>query len=163
MSLELKTFLVNSYGALASRYVKEAAGAEVFRIDISKRAHEEVPSFPIFVAVTGLDRCVLEIVGLPMHGEIEQLVKSKGGEMSIMNCQHHLRVTLETTDFEFVSQLSSNIQEGMALGQDDPNSNEESIKARTAESLHYFAGLLKQYSVQTRGVEKTRPDGLFAF
>jgi hypothetical protein len=159
MSLEFKTFLINSYVTLASRHVKDAVGGDIFRIDISKRSHEGVPPLPIYVAVTGLDRFVLD---LPMHNAIEPLVRSKGGEMSTMNSQGRVSVTLETTDFEFVSQLSSLMRESTALGQERPNTNNESIEARTAESLQDFAGLLKQYSVQTRGIEKTRPDGLFA-
>jgi len=160
MSLEFKRFLVNSYGGLASGYVKGALGADVFRIDVSERTDEGAAPFPIYVAVTGLDRFVLD---LPMHDEIEQLVRSRGGEMSAMNSQCRVSVTLETTDYGFVSQISSVLRERMGSDQEDSDSHDESIAARTAESLRYFAGLLKQYSVQTRGMEKTRPDGLFAF
>jgi hypothetical protein len=159
MSLEFKTFLVNSYGASSSVRVKEAVGADVFRIDVSGRTDEESPSFPIYVAITGLDRFILD---LPMNDGIEQVVRSKGGEMSAMDFGPRVSVTLETTDFEFVLQLSSIIRERMALGHEDSGSHGESVETHIAESLSYFAGLLKQYSVQTRGIEKTRPDGLFA-
>jgi hypothetical protein len=60
-------------------------------------------------------------------------------------------------------QLSSIIRQHIGSGQQSPDSDDESIAARTAGSLSHFAGLLRQYSVQTRGIEKTRLDGLFAF
>lgn len=160
MSLEFKTFLMNSYGALESGHARMAVGADVFRIDVFKPPHGGALPVPIYVAVTGLDRFVLD---LPLHDEIEQLVRAKGGEMSTRNSQSRIRVTLETTDYEFVLQLSSLIRERVDAGQEDSDSNEESIEPHTAQSLRYFAGLLKQYSVQTRGIEKTRPDGLFAY
>jgi hypothetical protein len=159
MSVEFKTFLVNSYGASASVSVKQAVGPDFFRIDVSKRIDEGGYPLPIYVTVTGLDRFVLD---LPLNDRIEQLVTSKGGKMSVMDLGPRVSVTLETTDYNFVSQLSSIIREPMVLNHEDSGSYDESVEAHMAESLRYFAGLLKQYSVQTRGIEKTRPDGLFA-
>jgi hypothetical protein len=160
--MEFKTFLVNSYGALALRQASEAACGEVFRIDSPNRNNNGVFCSPIYIAVTGLDRFVLKIASLPMHDKIEQLVRQKGGDLWTVNSRYGVSLTLETADFEFVSHLSSMIRDCTASRQEGANGDDESTGARTAEVLSDFAGLLKQYSVQTRGIEKTRPDGLFA-
>jgi hypothetical protein len=163
MSLELKRFLLNSYGALAHGHVKGLPGHDSFRIDDSRQTAEGSTPCHIYIAVTGLDRFLLYLVNPPMSGDVQRLVRSKGGEVSTTRSQYQIRVVLESTDFAFVLQLSELILDLGASGQVHSDHNHETIDSRTAESLSRFAGLLKQYAVQTRGMEKTRPDGLFAF
>jgi hypothetical protein len=163
MSLELKRFLLNSYGAPAHRRVKEIPGHDSFRIDDPKQAAEGSTPWRIHVAVTGLDRFLLHLTNTVMNDDIERLVKSRGGEVSTESSQCQMRVALECTDFAFVLQLSELILHPVASGQVHSDQRDETTCSRMAESLSRFAGLLKQYAVQTRGMEKTRPDGLFAF
>jgi hypothetical protein len=163
MSMEFKTFLVNSYGALPSGQARRIAGGEVIRIHGSRRNNEGAFCSPICVAVTGLDRFVLEVLNLPVHDEIETLVRAKRGRTSTMHSRCDVSVTLETADFEFVLKLGSILRERMTWGREASDSRDGSIEAGTADALSRFAGLLRQYSAQTRDMEKTRPDALFAF
>jgi hypothetical protein len=163
MSLELKRFLLNSYGALAHGHVKELPRRDVFRIDDSRQTGEGSTLCHIYVAVTGLDQFLLHLGNLPMSHDVERLVGSKGGYVSIERSQCQISVALECTDFAFVLRLSEQILDLDASGEVDSGQNHELIYSRVAESLRRFAGLLKQYAVQTRGMEKTRPDGLFAY
>lgn len=157
MSLELKQFLLNCYPVLVSRE------AHHFRIDDIKKSDEPSMGCHIYVKVTGLDRMLLHLTNAPMNREIEDLVKSKGGDISARHGRYQIALILETADSQSVFELSDLIGTlpegpGRSLNQDH-----EPLWRRTADSLSRFASLVRQYEKQTRGMEKTRPDGLFTF
>ena len=163
MSLELKTFLLNSYPTFANREAKYFAKEYSFRVDDVKEYSGGPMSCHIYVEVTGLDRFLLHLTNLPIDHEIEQLVKSKGGKIFTEHAHCRISLTLETTDSQFILRLSELIGATHGPTPRGPDQDEKWICPRTAGSLCRFAALLRQYEAQTRGIEKTRSDGLFAF
>jgi hypothetical protein len=163
MSLELERFLFNSYVPVPNKEVKDATNRRYsFRID-DLRGFEGPTFCRIYVKVTGLDRFLLHLTDSPMNHEIEQLVKSKGGEILTEHPHCRVSLTLETTDSRFIFQLSELIRDVAGPTRRYSGQDYEWICSGTAVSLYRFAALLRQYEKQTRGIEKTRPDGLFAF
>ena len=163
MSLELKTFLLNSYPTFANREAKFFAKEYSFKVDDVKGSDGGSMPGRIYVEVTGLDRFLLHLTNSPMDHEIEQLVKSKGGKIFTEHAHCRVSLTLETTDFRFILQLSELIGATDGPTPRGSDQNNKWICPRTAGSLCRFAALLRQYETQTRGIEKTRSDGLFAF
>jgi hypothetical protein len=163
MSLELKTFLLNSYPTFPNKDATYFAKEYSFRVDDAKESGESSMSCHIYVEVTGLDRFLLHLTNLPMDHEIEQLVKSKGGKIFTQHAHRRVSLILETTDSRFILQLSGLIGATDGSTPRGSDQNDKWICPRTAGSLCRFAGLLRQYETQTRGIEKTRSDGLFAF
>jgi hypothetical protein len=163
MSLELKTFLLNSYPTFANKESKYFAKEYSFRVHDAKESGGGSMSCHIYVEVTGLDRFLLHLTNLPMDHEIEQLVKSKGGKIFTEHRHCRVSLSLETTDSQFILELSELIgaTDGPTPGGSDQK--DKWICPLIAGSLCRFAALLLQYETQTRGIEKTRPDGLFAF
>ena len=163
MSLELKRFLLNCYPTFANREAKDFAKAYSFRIDDLKEFREGSMPCHIYVEVRGLDRILLNLTDLPMNHEIEELVKSKGGEIRTEHAHCCVSLTLETADSQFILQLSELVRATDGPTTRDSHQDNHWICPRIAGSLCRFAALLRQYEMQTRGIEKTRPDGLFAF
>jgi len=163
MSLELKTFLLNSYPTSANKDAKYFAKEYSFRVDDAKESAGGSRSCHIYVEVTGLDSFLLHLTNLPMDREIEQLLKSKGGKIFTEHAHCRVSLTLETTDSRFILQLSKLVGATDGPTPRGSDQNDEWICPRTAGSLCRFAALLRQYETQTRGIEKTRSDGLFAF
>jgi len=157
MSLELKQFLLNSYPVFGSRE------AHRFRIDDIKKSDDPSMGCHIYVKVTGLDRILLHLTNAPMNREIEHLVKSKGGDISARHGRYQIALTLETADSQSVFELSDLIRKLLEGPGRSFNQDHEHLCRRTADSLSRFASLVRQYDKQTHGMEKTRPDGLFAF
>lgn len=163
MSLELKRFLLNSYGHFVEKTVKGDREEEFFKIDDAKDSDKGPAFCRVYVRVTGFDQFLLWFTNLPMNHEVEQLVISKGGEICTEHSGCQVSLSLETTDFQFVLQLSELVRVIVAPGRTSSGRDYKWICSRTADSLHRFAALLRQYEKQTSGMEKTRPDGLFAF
>ncbi len=71
MSLELETFLLNSYPTFPNKEAKYFAKGYSFRVDDVKESAGGSMSCHIYVEVTGLDRFLLHLTNLPMDHEIE--------------------------------------------------------------------------------------------
>ena len=163
MSLELKRFLLNSYGSFVHKGVRGNREDHVFKIDDAERSDKGSISCHIYVTVTGLDQFQLHLTNSPMNDEMEQLFQSKGAEIRAKDSHCDVSLTLETSDHQFVLQISGLLQHMVPPARSHYDRNDARTCSPTADSLRRFAGLLRQYERQTCGIEKTRPDGLFAF
>ena len=163
MSLELKRFLLNSYRSFVSRDVGRNEDDTYFRIDDAKQSDKGSMCCHICVRVTGLDRFRLDLNNLPSNHQIEEVVKSKGGEIRAADSRCHISLALNTSDSDSILTLAGLIRGVVGPRQRRSDPNHVRIWSRTADSLDRFASLMRQYEKQTSGMEKTRPDGLFAF
>jgi hypothetical protein len=162
VSLELKRFLLNACRPYVDERVRDIANDYAFRVNDAKDS--EGASFcHIYVTINGMDRFLLHLANVPTNFEMAQLVASKGGEIFGDDQHDYIRVPLETADFEFILKLSEAIRNIFRPERRASDKGHVTICMRAADSLHWFSGLMRQYEAQTRGIEKTRPDGLFAF
>ena len=162
MSLELKRFLLNSYAAFPLQGDEHGTVEYVFKIHDASNRDDPQHACRINVKVTGFDRFVLELTNVPGSEGIEQLVSAYGGEVLGGRTGCDIRLSLDTKDSETVLELGQLLRDSVERSRGRADENYMLMCRRAADSLDRFAGLISQYERQTQGMEKTRPDGLFA-